>query len=237
MNPIERGLRKVDGFQRRHTVPAFAFALSKKYGDDRGGQLAALLAYYGFLTLFPLLLLLVTILGIVAGGSHSIAARIENSAFAQFPVIGSGSGNSLAHNIHALRRNSVVGVVVGVLGLLWGSQGAAQTGQFAMAQVWNVPIAERPNFVSRFLRTLLVLAVFFVFLVLSSGLAAVSGWGHHSVLVRVGGLAGSLVVNALLYFLAFRVLTPKVVATRSLVPGAVAGALVWTVLQNVGTEL
>ena len=239
MNRIERTLRSIDRFQQRHRVPGFAFGVIKKYGDDRGGQLAALLTYYSFLTLFPLLLLLVTILGIVAGGNPSIEHRLEHSAFAQFPVIGSGSaeGPSLSNSIHALHANSTAGLVIGILGLIWGSQGAAQTGQFAMAQIWNVPNVVRPGFVPRLGRTFLLLGVFAIFLVLSSALTAVTGWGHHTALTRVGGLAGSFLANALLYLTVFRVLTPKSIGTRPLVPGAIAGALGWTVLQSIGAEL
>ncbi len=237
MNRLERAVRAVDRAQQGNRVLGFVFGVNKKYGDDRGGQLAALLAYYGFLSLFPLLLLLVTVLGIVAGGSSSIAKHIESSALAQFPVIGSGSSHSLDSTIHALHRNSAIGLVVGILGLLWGSQGVSQTGQFAMAEVWNVPGVNRPNFWARLARTGVLMGVLGLFLVLSSALAAVGTWGHHSALLRIGGIAGSLVVNGALYLMAFRVLTPKEIGSRSLVPGALAGAVAWTALQNVGTAL
>ncbi len=241
MNKLERTLRTVDGFQQRNRGVGFLFAVNKKYGDDRAGQLAALLAYYGFLTIFPLLLLFVTVMAMVAGGDPSLAHRIEHSVFAQFPVIGSGSssthGLSLADSIHALHKHSAIGLVLGILGLLWGSQGVSQTGQFAMAQIWNVPGVERPNYWARFARSWIFLGVLGVFVVLSFALAGVASWGRHSIGVHVGGVAGSLVVNAIAYLLAFRVLTPKQVATKSLLPGVLIGAAFWTILQNVGTEL
>jgi YihY family inner membrane protein len=238
MNPIERAVRSVDRFQQRNRGLGFLFGVSKKYGDDRGGQLAALMTYYGFLSLFPLLLLLFTVLGIVAGGSSSIAKHIEDSALAQFPVIGSGSNHgSLSSSITALHRNSAAGLAVGILGLLWGSQGASQIGQYAMAEVWNVPGVVRPNFWSRLARTGILMGVIGLFLIISSGLAAIGTWGHHGALLRAGGIAGSLVVNGALYVTAFRVLTPKQVRTGRLIPGAISGAVGWTVLQNLGTAL
>ena len=205
----------------------------KKYGDDRGGQLAALIAYYGFLSLFPLLLVLVTVLGIVAGSSSSLTHRVEHSALAQFPVIGA----DLAKNIHALHNNSAIGLVIGVLGLLWGSQGASQAGQFAMAQLWNVPGVDRPGFMDRLKRTSVLMAVLAVFLVLGAGLAAIASSGSHSPIARIGGEAGSLVVNCILYLLAFRVLTPKPVKLKELLLGATIGGFAWTVLQIGGTLL
>jgi YihY family inner membrane protein len=240
MNRIQRALRAADALQRRGAVLGFLYGVMKKYGDDRAGQLAALLTYYGFLTIFPLLLLFVTIVGMVAGSDPSLAHRIEHSVFSQFPVIGSGSsahGLTLANSIHALHKNSAIGLAVGIVGLLWGSQGASQTGQFAMAQVWNIPGVERPSYWARFARTWILTAMLGVFVILSFALAGVASWGQHGLAIRVGGIAGSLVVNGLAYVVMFRVLTPKHVGTRRLVPGALAGAAFWTVLQNVGTEL
>ncbi|MGH9047700.1 MAG: YihY/virulence factor BrkB family protein [Acidimicrobiales bacterium] len=238
VNPIEKVVRTVDHAQQHQPVLGFLFGVNKKYGDDRAGQLAALLTYYGFLTVFPLLLLFVTIIGIVAGSDPHLAHRIEHSVFSEFPVIGSGSGkNSLANNIHALHRNSVIGLVIGILGLVWGSQGASETGQFAMAQVWNIPGVHRPNYWTRLARASLFMVVLGLFAIVSFGLSGIAGWGDHSIGIRIGGIVGSLVVNGLSYLIGFRVLTPKQIGTRQLVPGAMVGAVFWTVLQNVGTEL
>jgi YihY family inner membrane protein len=233
-------IRSADRHQQRSRVLGFVYGVVKKYGDDRGGQLSALVAYYGFLSLFPLLLVLVTVLGIVAGSSSSVTNRIEHSAFAQFPVIGSGgstSHSSLVSNIHALHNHSAIGLVVGILGLLWGSQGVSQIGQFAMAQLWNIPGVHRPSFLNRLQRTLALMATLGVFLVLGSGLTAVASSGAHSWLVRAGGEVGTLLANAVLYLLAFRVLTPKQVRFKELVPGAAVGAVAWTGLQVGGTLL
>ena len=46
----------------------FVAAVIKKFSDDQAGQLAALISYYGFVSLFPLLLVFVTILGFVLQG-------------------------------------------------------------------------------------------------------------------------------------------------------------------------
>jgi len=142
MNPVERAVRRIDRAQQHFAPAAFVFGVVKKFGDDRAGSLAALIAYYGFLSFFPLLLLLVSILGIVAGGNRSFAASVEHSALSQFPVI----GNQLSENIKALHRSSTAGLIVGLLGLVWGAQAAFQAGQYAMAEVWNVPGVVRPNF-------------------------------------------------------------------------------------------
>ena len=197
MNPIEKVARRIDRAQQGFAPAAFGFGVVKKFGDDRAGSLAALIAYYGFLSLFPLLLLLVTILGIVAGHDPAFAKSVEHSALSQFPVI----GTQLGKNITALHDNSVPGLVVGILGLIWGSQGAIQAGQYAMAEVWNVPGVVRPNFWSRLIRTLLMMAVIGIFLVTPresdrSGMTAINRGFFTSAIISL-----VLVIGAAFWYL------------------------------------
>src|SRR6202046_4060246 len=110
MNVVEGLARRADKAQQGVRPVAFAVGVFKKFGDDRGGSLAALMTFYGFLSLFPLLLLLVTILGFFGASEHSFVGRVENSAFSQFPVV----GTKLSTNIHGLHDRSVPGLVGGV---------------------------------------------------------------------------------------------------------------------------
>jgi YihY family inner membrane protein len=238
MNPIERNLRRADTLQRGHRVLAVTFAVNKKFGDDTAGNLAALITYYGFLSLFPLMLVLVTVLGLAIGGNAHLIDRVEHSALSEFPVFGSKIGE----NIHALKRDSAFGLVVGVLGLVWGSQGIVQTGQLAMANVWNVPRVDRPGFLPRLGRSGAMLGVAAVFLIASTAAAGFASFAP-SFAKSVPGVVGalsivvSLILNLVLYVLAFRILTPKLIETRQLILGALIGGALWTVLQNVGTLL
>lgn len=234
MNPIERAVRRVDRFQQGFGPAGFVFGVFKKYGDDRGGQLAALIAYYGFVSVFPLLLLLVTILALFVGDNSHLAKQIENSALRQFPVI----GNQLGESIKALHRNTAWGLIIGLLGLIWGSMGAIANSQFALAEVWNVPNVVRPNYWVRLARTLLMMVTLGVFLLLSSAAAAFAGSLHGpGALVAAGTLVLTLLLNVLLFATAYRLLTPKQVATRPMVPGAILGGFGWTVLQFFGTAV
>jgi YihY family inner membrane protein len=230
VNIFERGLRSVDRAQQRYGPTAFVYAVIKKFGDDRGGSLAALLTFYGFLSLFPLLLLLVTILGFIGGNDHSFFHRVEASAFSQFPIVGS----KLSSNIHQLHRKSVIALVVGIAGVLWGSQGAIQSAQYAQAEVWNIPGEHRPNFWARGGRTLIMMGTLFVFLVSSTALTGVVTFGHRSLPVIIGGIVGTVALNIALFAVAFRILTPKHVDWTSLYYGSVAGGVGWTALQYLG---
>src|SRR5580693_5467924 len=233
MNIVERLARKADTAQQGIRPIAFAVGVFKKFGDDRGGSLAALLTFYGFLSLFPLLLLLVTILGFFAGSEHSFVQRVEHSAFSQFPVV----GTKLSTNIHGLQGRSIFGLIVGILFVLWGSQGALQTAQYAQAEIWNIPGVNRPNFWARLGRTGLMMLVLGLFLLASTVLAGLVTIGHHGAWAVIGAVVASLVVNIGLFVVAFRLLTPKQIPWSDMVPGAIVGAVGWTALQYVGGVL
>ncbi|MGH9073519.1 MAG: YhjD/YihY/BrkB family envelope integrity protein, partial [Acidimicrobiales bacterium] len=155
MNLIQRTIRRVDVIQQRTPPAAFLWAVMKKFGNDSAGSLAALVAYYGFLSLFPLLLVLITVLGLVV--TPATATKVIHSAISQFPIVGSqltGPGG-----IHALKAGSAVGLVIGILGLVWGSLGICQAGQNAMARVWNVPTVDRPGYLPKLGRSVGFLVV------------------------------------------------------------------------------
>src|SRR6195952_6086472 len=145
----------LDRFQRRHRWAGMPLAVVYKFVDDQGNFLAALLTYYAFLSLFPLLLLLVTILGYALHGNLELQQRVLDSALSQFPVI----GEQLRTNIDPL-HGRVLGLVVGILGSLYGGLGVAQAGPNAMNKVWAVPRNARPNpFKARGISLLLLLLV------------------------------------------------------------------------------
>jgi YihY family inner membrane protein len=223
---------RLDQWQQRHRASAFVVGVVKKYGDDRGGQLAALITYYGFLALFPLLLVFVTVLGYVAHDDPSLRHDLLDTALADFPVV----GDELRRNVGALGGNGLA-LVVGLLVLIWGSLGVAQVAQHAMAQVWSVPGARRPGFGPRLLRSLLVLVVLGLAVAGTAVLTTLATLVPAGVALPVVSTALVVALNVALYWLAFRVLTPGEVATRDLLPGAVLGGVAWTALQALGTWL
>jgi YihY family inner membrane protein len=225
----KRLLQRVDSWQQRHRAPAFTVGVVKKYGDDRGGQLAALLTYYGFLAMFPLLLVFVTVLGYLLHDNPSLRHDLLDSALADFPIV----GEQLHRNVHALGGNGL-GLVVGLLALVWGSLGVAQVAQHVMASVWNVPEVRRPGFVPRLVRSLLVLLVLALAVGATAALTAAATLLPGGLAVSVLSTAGVVVLNAGLYWLAFRVLTPGEIGGRQLVVGAVVGGVAWTALQALG---
>jgi inner membrane protein YhjD len=233
VNPLERGVRAIDAFQQRTFPVNFVFGVVKKFGDDSAGSQAALIAYYGFLSIFPLLLVMITILSMVV--SPGTEHRIVHSALSQFPIV----GNQLSgpNGIHRLKSGSTVGLIIGLVGLAWGSLGITQAAQKAMAEVWNVPGVVRPGFFPRLGRSAAFLAVLFLNVIVTTVLTGISTFGGHGLPVRIGAIAISLIVDVGIFILAFRVLTPKTIKTACLVKGAVLAGVGWAVLQYIGTSL
>jgi YihY family inner membrane protein len=231
MNRIERTVRRIDAFQQRHRATSFAFGLVQKYGNDNGGALAARLTFAALTTVFPLLLLLVTLLALVLANHPGLRFTVLHSAYGEIPVV----GRDLASNIHAMKRNSAFGLAVGLVGLAYGVQGVAGVGLQMMEDVWYLPKATRPSFVTRMGRSFAFIAVLGVGLVVSTFLSGVGTFGGHGLPYLAAAEALAAVANVAIYLFAFRILTPKQVETRCLVPGVVLAGVLWTVLQALGT--
>jgi uncharacterized BrkB/YihY/UPF0761 family membrane protein len=184
-------------------------------------------------SVFPLLLILVTVLVNIAAGDPSLSNQVIHAATTQFPLI----GKQLAGNIHGLKRATAASLVVGLLLLVWGVTKLAQAGLFAMEQVWNVPGPARPGYFPRLGRSAVFLVVLALGVVVSTLLAGLVTYGQHALFIRALAQCLAVVANAGLCYLGFRVLTPPSVRSRELVPGAVAGGLFWTVLQAFGAYL
>lgn len=224
-------MRALDHAQRRHRGVAFVVAVVKKMGDDDGGRMAALIAYYGFFSLFPLLLVLVSILGFVLQGHPDLRARIVDSALGQFPVIGPSLASGA--RLHGL-QGSTASIVIGLVAALWAGLGVAQSAEVAMNTIWNVPRAQWPNFVFRRVRALAMLAVLGP---LSIAATFVSGLATSGALPYPWGPVAwvvALTLNTVLFMLAYRLLTARPLPWRAVAPGALCAALAWTLLLNLG---
>ena len=221
---------RLDQFQRKHRWAGFPLAVVYKYFDDFGAYLAALLTYYGFVSLFPLLLLLSTVLGFVLSGDQRLQHEVLTSALHQFPVIGGDLGQPKRLG------GGPVGLVVGILGSLYGGLGVAQAFQYAANTVWAVPRNTRPNPFRVRGRSLLLLATAgsallgtTILSILSSG-----GAGALGAAGRWLTLAASVVINIAVSVFAFRFAPARRLSVRDVVPGAIAAAVIWQLLQSFG---
>jgi YihY family inner membrane protein len=232
MQRVQRLLRSVDRVQQRSRWLGFPLAVTGKFRDDHGGTLTTVIAYNAFFALFPLLLIVVTVLGFLLGRDSGLQQRLLGSAVADFPII----GDQLQDNIHGL-RGSGVGLVIGLAAFAWGARGLTQVAQHAMAEIWNIPGRQRPRFWARQVRGLLLLVVFAVGLAATSLLTWLGSYGGKAVAVALANLAAAAAVNVGLFWLAFRVLTPQQIPTRQLAAGAVVAGVAWQALQAAGGYL
>lgn len=224
---------RLDRLQRRHPAAGLPIAVLYKFIDDSGGYLASLIAYYGFLSLFPALLLFSTILGFLLRDDPQLQEQLLTSALSQFPVIGPQLGEP--------RRlgGGSIGLVVGILGALYGGLGVAQAIQYAMNTAWMVPRNRRPNPIKARARSLLLLTTMGLTVVGTSVLSALGSSGAAYGATFGAGwpvllTAGAVLINGCVFLLGFRVATVRRLTFRQIAPGALIAALVWQLLQSFG---
>lgn len=219
---------RLDEFQRNHPGAGFPIAVVYKFLDDRGGYLAALIAYYAFLSLFPLLLLFTTLLGIVLSGNPDLQERILDSAMSQIPVIGDQLGEP------DRLSGGVIAIVIGVLGSLYGGLGVSLAAQHALNTAWSVPRNNQPDPIRARLRGLLLLTTVGTSIVGLTVLNVVASSGLFGVAGGILALAGAIMVNVVVFTAAFRIGTARQLTVRDVLPGALVAAVIWQALQSFG---
>jgi YihY family inner membrane protein len=225
---------RLDELQRRHRWLGVPIAVIYKFVDDQGGYLAALITYYGFLSLFPLLLVFSTVLGFLLPGNPGLREQLVDSALAQFPII----GDQLTSTAQPL-QGSGFGLAIGILVALYGGLGVAVAIQNALNQVWGVPVNKRPDPVRSRFRALRLIALFGLGVLLTTALSGLAtGAGSYGAGldtgVRIVALLVSIAANCMLVLLAFRALPARRVTFREALPGAILVALAWQVLLSLG---
>ena len=223
-NPADAVLGSFDRWQRRHGAAAFPVAVVRKFLDDRASSLAALIAYYAFFSLFPLLLVLVSVLGFVLHDNPTLQDDVLDSALARIPVIGAQLGD----DIEPL-AGSEVALAVGVAGALWAGLGVTVALSRAFEEIWDVPRLEQRGALRARARGVLVLVLLGVALVAATALTGVAVGGRIGPAAeQLGALGLSLAVNLAVFLAAFALLTTRPVRIPDLLPGvalAAAGAL------------
>ncbi len=221
-------LSALDQFQQSRPRLGFVAAVIKKFTDDQAGSLAALMAYYGFVSIFPLLLVFVTVLGFIIHGDPGQQQKLLSGTAGQIPLLKDPltSGASL--------RGSAAALVIGLVGSLLAGLGITNSAQNAFNRIWHVPFKHRPNFLKVRLRGLGMLAVLGLLNIISTTAAGFTTAAGRGTLADVAAIVVAFAFNLALFGVAFRMLTTTEVHTRELVPGVVSAAIFWQVLQHLG---
>lgn len=244
----DRVLRHVDRIQARIPPAAFVGGVLKKSGEDQVSLLAAVMSHFGMLSVFPLLLLLVTLAGFFFHDDDAAQQALIDAALKNFPLL----GQQLRASIQAL-PGSGIAIVFGSVLLLWASLGFTKVAQTAMAEIWRVPRRLRPGFWQNLGRSVWALGALALPTMVTATITIVTArvgnpmramddlpsWSISAVGIAVAGTALILFLafNFSAQLLAFRALTPHVVATRKLVPGTVLFTLFWTALTAFGSAI
>jgi membrane protein len=223
-------LERMDRWQRRHALGGFPVAVFKKFSEDRASNLAALVAYYAFFSLFPLLLAFVSILGFVLEDNPELRRDVVDSALARIPVIGS----QLRGELHPL-TGSGIALVLGLVGALWAGLGVTVALGRAFAEIWDVPRLEQPSGLKARGRGFVVLVILGITLIASTvvtGLAIGGGIGPAA--QRGAAFVAALAANAVLFITVFALLTPERPRVSDLLPGVALAAVGALALQSLG---
>jgi membrane protein len=219
-------LRAFDSFQQRHRALAAPLGVVKKFNDDEGGSMVSLIAYRAFFSLFPLLLLLTTVLGYVLAGNDELRREVVDSTLAQFPVIGTQlRGGSLAGNGLAL--------AVGVVGSLLAGLGVVLETEKSFDRVWEVPDEQQGGFVGSRLRAIGLLVVLGGLAVVSTIVASLVS-GGADLFGPVWGIVIATALNLVVFGAVFRLLTSNEIPLGDLVVGIVIATIAWEALQLLG---
>jgi len=221
---VERIKQRADAFQRGNPVAGFVYGVVKKSGDDKGSQLAALITYYGFFSLFPLLLVAFTVLGFVLQGNDSLRDDIASTLQERLPLPGI-TADSITGSGFAL--------VVGVLLTLWSGLGATQVAQDAVNTIWDVPRKKQPTFVKKRLIGLGILGVIGLGLIAATAASSLAGFLGPA--AGAGGAIASALLNTVVIAALFKLMVERDLAWREIRWGAIAGGVGWTALQLIGT--
>lgn len=226
---VKAPLRRFDEFQQGKPALALPLGIVKKFGEDEGGSMVSLIAYRAFFSLFPLLLLLTTILGYVLAGNEELRQEVVNGTLSQFPIIGNQlKGGEL--------KGSGIALVVGIVGSVLAGIGVVLETETTFNRCWGVPKHAERGFLGSRLRAIALLIVLGGLAVVStvvSGLAA-GGADFLGAGGKVFGLGIATVLNLFVFGAVFRLLTTDTVPTGALIPGIVVATIGWEILQVAG---
>jgi membrane protein len=221
---------RLDAFQQRHTWLGLPLGVIYKFIDDQGGYLAALITYYSFVSLFPLLLLLVSVLGYTLDGDPSLQQALLGSALQQLPIV----GPQLQQNVGAI-HGSKAGVILGILGAVYGGLGVSVAIQTALNRVWAVPRYARPDPVLSRLRGLMLFVLLGALVLITAAVTAAgpvaASIGYGGIWMRFVTIAVAIAANVGAFLVGFRVLTARDIRLADLVPGAIGAGVAVQMLQ------
>ena len=230
MKQIKTLMGRIDAFQQKHPITAFPVAVVKRYGDDEAGKQAALITYYAFLSLFPLILIFMTTLNILIQNNPALEKSISGTVFELFPALGS----DLKKNLGSV-QGSGIALALQLLALLYGARGLAVILQETFNNLWHIDKKERPGFLGDNLRSFGMMASVGAGIIIGTALS----FSLNSVLDI--GIIGTILVSLVnilvtfgLFLVVFRLGTSNRIKLHRLVMGAAIASIGTLLVQQLG---
>lgn len=219
-------LRRLDELQRRRAPLAFSYAVIRKYLDDGGPREAALITYYGFLSLFPVLLLGAAVVSRIFIRSPELRDALVTA------MVPTPMHDDVEGSVAALSRSRSA-LVAGLIGLAYSGAGVVFSAYLTLNHLAAVPFRDRHGLVSRCLRVFAALAVILAGAIAAGVLTVALAWAPD-ILPRAAGLFASGVVSGAVLIAVARLLLDRPAPLRSLWPAALTGAVAVTTTLNLG---
>lgn len=190
MNIIQRVISAADKHQQTHRLSGFTYAIIRKYGDDQAGYLAALIAYYAFISLFPLLIVATSAIQILTKDNAALRDRFLENATSYFP----GMQQTIVDSINTPSKSGVA-LLVALLVTFYGARGVALVIIHAQNHMWAVARPKRTGFPKSLLRGFGVLLWGGIGLVAAAALTGYAAASHPWPMRLLLGIGGYLVLT------------------------------------------
>ncbi|MFD2415336.1 YihY/virulence factor BrkB family protein [Amycolatopsis pigmentata] len=226
---VKTKLDQLDAYQQRHRWLAVPVAVARKFSEDQSTNLASMIAFWAIFSVFPLLLVFVTLLGFLV--PDDLKNTVLGTVSSMFPMVDNSALRGLSGSWFAL--------IFGLVTALWSGTAVVRITQDAFNSVWHLPASERPTLVRRVGRSLAVLATIGLGLVLTTVLSGfittLASALHLGWLGNLLGYAIAIALDVGLFIAAFRILTDRSVTMRDVLPGALLTGVLFWVLQSLSS--
>jgi YihY family inner membrane protein len=229
MNRLTKLVKNIDSFQRTHTSAGFLYAIVKKYNQDNCGYQSAVISYYGFLSLFPLLVVLTSLTKLLLKNNSTLREKILSNTVHYFPIV----GNQLQNSIRSPKESGIA-LIISLAIMLYGARGVANTLQYSLSSLWYIPQFSMPSFIKTLLRSLGIIIVGGIGLLTASIVSGYAAISSNALFIKLITTAGSLLLLWLTFILIFKLAIAGHKRAKQVIVGAAIAAIGLQILQSLG---
>jgi membrane protein len=223
---------RVMGFRERHRAFDVFAEMMDGWRRHLAGRNASLLAFFSFLSIFPLMLAGISILGFVLDGNPELQQDIVDSVAKEIPVL----GPQLAENTDAI-GGSIWALVIGLTIALFSSTKAFVGLQGALDDAWEIGVDDRAGMALQRGKALLGLTIIALAQIASFTLAIIVTAAGFPAISNIALIGATAVLNIVVIAAMYRFLTSYSPTWRDVWVGAAFAGVAFTLLQHFGTAI